>query len=498
MNRKQEKILLARFEAGRQMYNALLGEAKRRLALMRQSVLYQTAQAISPKDENRRKERQAYFRTARQTYGFSEYSLSQYATQLRKSWLGEHLDAHVAQKLAKRAFEAVEKMAYRRAKNVRFKGKRGIRSLEGKSNTSGIRWRDNRVEWRGLSLPMVQKAKRDSVIQHGLKHRVKYVRLVRRTLRGKERFYAQLVLKGLPYRKSRHVVGSETVGLDIGPSTIAIVGDTKASLEQFCEPIVRDHRYIRRLQRKVDRQRRANNPDCYDEKGRNIKGKRPTKKSRRQLQTERKLAEYQRKEKEHRKTLQGELANRILAIGADIRCEDISYRAFQKRFGCSVGLRAPGLFISILQRKAESAGGEVRKCNTRTTALSQMCVCGVRRKKALSERIHRCSCGVTMQRDLFSAYLVRHVQNDRLQVSEAKRLWTGAEPLLRMAWKQATQNNQLASGQAMPSSFGRYRSRSESSEKGKTAATKARNVVTCPTGESPREVKAVLPRTPCL
>ncbi|WP_035454278.1 hypothetical protein, partial [Alicyclobacillus herbarius] len=33
VTRRQEQILEARFEAGRQMYNAVLGEAKNRLAL---------------------------------------------------------------------------------------------------------------------------------------------------------------------------------------------------------------------------------------------------------------------------------------------------------------------------------------------------------------------------------------------------------------------------------------------------------------------------------
>jgi hypothetical protein len=81
-----------------------------------------------------------------------------------------------------------------------------------------------------------------------------------------------------------------------------------------------------------------------------------------------------------------------------------------------------------------------------------------------------------MQRDLFSAYLARFVENDRLQATKAMESWSGAEPLLRTAWQQATQN-QPASGRKLPSSFGNYRSQSGSSEKGNLPESKASDAV---------------------
>ncbi|MDR3543392.1 MAG: hypothetical protein P4L69_20915 [Desulfosporosinus sp.] len=257
-------VLNARFEASRQMYNALLGEGMRRLKLMRESRIYQQARAISLTDASLHRERMRLFKQARDTYEFSEYALSRYATQVRNSWLGEHLDAHTVQTLTKRAFNAVSRIAYGKAKKVRFKGKRGLHSVEGKSQGSAIKWKDDHVVWSGISLPMVKDALGDPVISHMLAHRVKYVRLVRRVIKGKEQFYAQLVLEGKPYQKPKNKHGLEVVGLDIGPSTIAYVGEAKASLTMFCKPIVRNHREIRRVQRHIDRQRRANNSDCYD------------------------------------------------------------------------------------------------------------------------------------------------------------------------------------------------------------------------------------------
>ncbi|WP_261487386.1 transposase [Acididesulfobacillus acetoxydans] len=484
VTRFNAKILNARFEAARRMYNALLGEGMRRLRLMRQSKVYQQARAVSPTDRLRSHERMRLFKQARDTYGFSEYALSRYATQVRHSWLDEHLDAHTVQKLTQRAFGAVSRVAYGKAKKVRFKGKRGLHSVEGKSQGSAIKWKDDHVVWSGIRLPMVKETLNDPVIAYGLTHRVKYVRLVRRVINGKDRFCAQLILEGKPYQKPEHTIGTEVVGLDMGPSTLAYVGETQAVLTLFCEPIVRNHQEIRRQQRHIDRQRRANNPDCYDELGRAIKGKHPSKKSRRLKVSQGTLSELFRQEAAYRKTLHGQLANQILSVGVRIKTENISYKAFQKSFGKSVGVRAPGMFVAMLKRKAESAGGEVDAFNTRTTALSQVCHCGERHKKPLKQRVHECTCGVVMQRDLYSAYLARFVEDNVLHATKSSQAWSGAESLLRAAWRNS---QQLASGRAIPASFGPAlrvvsvqsagRSQSESSEKESLIERKSLDVV---------------------
>lgn len=82
----QERTLLVRLEAARQVYNACLGEVKRRVGLVRQSKLFQRARLL-PKDDP---ERQRLFAQARR---------------------------------------------------IRFKGKNQLDSVEGKTNASGIRWR---------------------------------------------------------------------------------------------------------------------------------------------------------------------------------------------------------------------------------------------------------------------------------------------------------------------------------------------------------------------
>ena len=116
-------------------------------------------------------------------------------------------------------------------------------------------------------------------------------------------------------------------------------------------------------------------------------------------ETRRKLSELHRKQAAYRKSLPGNLANHVFSLGNPVKPEKLSYRAFQGRFGKSVGMRAPGKFVESLRRQAASAGDvEICEFPTRSTRLSQTCICGNIQKKPLSQRWHTCDCGVSAQR----------------------------------------------------------------------------------------------------
>ena len=386
-----EVELNARFEAARQLYNACLDEAKRRLDLLRQSNEFQHAKRMPKTVKGKRnKGRTEAFKELNDKFGFSEYDIHFYATKIRNSWINDHIDSSTAQKLASRAFKAVQKVAFGQAKRVRFKGKNQLKSVESKTNKSGIRYNEKtgHILWKGLKLKCLIDAN-DEVVVHGLSHRVKYCRIIKHIFNGKTRFFAQLVLEGKPLVKDKNKPADNIVGLDIGPSTIAIVSDDSAIIERFCDELKNKQKEIRRLQRKLDRQRRANNPKNYNPDGTIKKGKKTWHESTRYKKTKRKLAELQRKLAAHRKTLHGKLANRILRQGKHIKTEKLSYRAFQKNYGRSVRDRGPGMFMEILRRKAENAGGSVDEFSTRTTKLSQYChKCKKYTKKPLSQRVH--------------------------------------------------------------------------------------------------------------
>ena len=175
-----EKSINRTFEASRQLFNACLGECKRRLSLLRDSKEYQKARSLAKNDPQRQK----LFQKAREKYGLSEYAMHAYAGKIKNSWIGEYLGINLAQKLATRAYQATEKLVYRKAKRVRFKSKNQLHSIEEKTNKTGIRWKGTGVQFQNYFIPGIFD-QRDPVIQYALTKRVKYCRLVRRQIRGK-------------------------------------------------------------------------------------------------------------------------------------------------------------------------------------------------------------------------------------------------------------------------------------------------------------------------
>jgi hypothetical protein len=471
----QAARLGSHLEVGRQFYNAMLSAGQRRLRCMRADPAWQAARAIS---RSQPQERRAAFSALRERYGFSEYAFHELARKLRVSWLAEHLDAVLAQTLASRAYRALNRVCVGKAKRVRFKSKsRGLDSIENKRNNTGMRFVVQQSEEgrpQGYLLWHDEKLRAlidwdDPVVAHGLAHEIKYARLVRRRAssprakaadRQGERYYVQLVLKGLPHHRPKHTVGSDTIGLDLGPSSIAIVPrQAEARLVPLCAELQPDARAIRRLQRKMERQRRAANPEHYDERGRpkkRGKGAPKWKQSRGYQVTRRRKATKERKLAAHRKSLHGRMVHEIVRVGNTVITEKISYRGWQKRYGRSVGLRAPGMLIDHLKRTVASTGGTLHEVPTRTTRLSQYCHgCGEFVPKPLWQRWHQCPCGVgPVQRDLYSAFLAAYLDPADPIPSCAQYVvpWEGAEARLRAAHERVIQR--ANEGQVVPRSMG--------------------------------------------
>src|SRR6266566_1520451 len=283
VNESRAARLRAHLEAGRQFYNALLSEGQKRLRQMRADPAWQGARAIP---HTRMQERAAAFRALRERYGFSDYALQEYAKSARCTWIAEHLDAVLAQTLASRAYQALNRVCVGQAKRVRFKSRgRGLSSIQNKRNDTGLRFvlqkptqgHQGYLIWKQDQLPALIDWN-DTVVKYGLDHRIKYARLLQRKASSPRAagadpegfcYCVQLALEGVPYHKPKHTVGSDIIGADLGPSSIALVPRTgDASLALFCEELASDEREQRRLQRKMERQRRAANPDNYDAKGR--------------------------------------------------------------------------------------------------------------------------------------------------------------------------------------------------------------------------------------
>lgn len=458
VNSQQEKELLSRFQAGRQLYNALLNEAMVRMELVRRSDVYQSAKRL-PKG----KERDKAFNEARKAYRYSDYDLQAYATLVsnRAKWIAQKVDSNTQQKLATRAFSASEKVLFGRASSVRYKVPNRFRSLEGKTNKQGIRWKEDSLFWGKLKLNCLIEPE-NPVIQHGLNSPIKYVRLLWRELNGKCRWYAQLINEGLPYQKPQNYVSDGVVGLDLNISNIAFVADKYAGVLPFAQGVPNFEREIKALQQKMQRSQRISNPDNYhsdftNKKGRKIvakkgkvkKGRRKWNKSKTYIKTAAKKRELERRKTAYAKSQNRRFVNEIFRHGNQIKTENVSVKGWQKRYGKAISAKSPGFVQSELVRKAESAGGQVVKFSTQNTALSQTHLNGERIKKSLSERVHHDQTGIVMHRDLFSAFLARYVNEDTLSLQDATLEYPRSEPILWEAWKQYQQTaNQVGTSES--------------------------------------------------
>jgi putative transposase len=87
-----------------------------------------------------------------------------------------------------------------------------------------------------------------------------------------------------------------------------------------------------------------------------------------------------------------------------IAFEDLNIKGMQQNHGLvkSISDAAWGMFVNAARNKAEEAGSRGVLVNPKFT--SQACSrCGLIVKKDLSERTHRCECGLVMDRDLNAA-----------------------------------------------------------------------------------------------
>lgn len=460
---KQDRELLARFQGGRQLMNACLNEGLVRMELVRKSVSaaypqdkpYQKAKKISRNDK---KQRQELFKQARQQYQFSEYDLHSFATIVAKSskWIAKKVDSNTQQKIATRAFKAVEKILFGRASKIRFKVPSRFRSMEGKSNKTGIRWVNNQLVWGKLKIdPIIDWD--NPVIVHGLNSRVKYCRILWRNINAKRRWYVQLINEGLAYQKPKNYVTDGFVGIDLNISNIAYVADKQSRLLPFADKVPTYQKEISAIQRKMQRSQRVSNPENYEpdslklvgnkiviKKGKVKKGRKRWNHSNNYRKLRHKKAELERRKSSYARSQNRKVVNEILRQGNKIKTEKVSVKGWQKRYGKAISAKSPGFVQSELKRKAENAGGWFYKFSTQSTALSQMHLDGSKIKKSLSERVHKDVTGFEMHRDLFSAYLSRYVYDDLLSLKEAQSSFMGMEPSLVEGWELYKTANQVS------------------------------------------------------
>ncbi len=447
----QSDRLEKRFEIARQIYNTLLNFELKKLKRLEKNAEYAALESEikrlngeEKRDETALKECYRQRDTMRKENGFTEYGFK-YDVKFFYKHFAENIGSSVAvHGIAPQVWAAFEKLFYGNGKAVHFKRRGDIKSLRGSSSTgkSGgleIMFRETYIEWKNLKLPI--KLDIDNAYEtEMLQKRVKYCRIVRKAGKKRPRWYVQLMLEGKPALKCDvktgeliHPVGNGTVGIDIGPQTIAFVSETRAVLMELAESIGDIERRKRLIQRKMDRSRRSMNPDNYAADGtikRGIKLKWVKSKHYQRLQSE--LAFIQHQLAEERKREHTALANRLLSLGDCFIVEDMDWPALthrtkkteisektgrykrKKRFGKSVGNKAPAMLMGILNQKLLSRGMDgIIKVSTKVRASQFNHITGEYQKKPLGQRWNTMPDGKRIQRDIYSAFLLQHMNEKR-------------------------------------------------------------------------------------
>lgn len=463
-----EHILEKRFHALSHIHNVLVKHARKLMADLDRNAEYQALREAyigllaagkgedkeTPAVRKRKKELSAQMSVIRIGTGLSEYDLQSYIRVSGKQFT-KCLSSQQIQKEATHVWKGVEKVLFGDGKILHFKKYENFNTVSGKSNLNGARFDKESfsVQWLGMILPCrkPRTVKEQEYVEKALSDDISYCDIERKMFPNGWHYYVILVLKGDAPRKIS-APGKGTMGIDPGTSTIAAVSDTKAVLQELAPDARRYNRRIVKLQRHMDASKRISNPAKYNPDGTIKKENRDRWVfSRTYQKNRRKLRTLYRKKTAYIKQSHEELCNELILDSVEFIVEDMSYKSLQKRakntersdtvseirkpdgavtevrkykrkkrFGKSLNSRAPAMFLQILERKCALYGGRLLKADTRSFCASQYDhVSDTFTKVPLSQRQKEIG-GNTVQRDLYSAWLLKNADSTLKHTDRAK------------------------------------------------------------------------------
>ena len=292
-------------------------------------------------------------------------------------------------------------------------------------------------------------------------HKIDLVRVRDRRAPGGWRYYAHLLTHQGGYqcpatqaRRAATPTGRRA-GADANVSNLALASFPAQSPEQLLvdhiacdidqqQTAARAAKRARDRQRALDRSRRNTNPDQYGPSSRQQKrakrrataglagsrvtnpgGPRAARSDGVPLRAYRHdtlSAGYRRTRTDHaaearaasqaKRVRARDIASRIVAThGNTITVEDCMISTWARLWGKRIQLFSPGMLVEALKQECAATGGRLARAATRTTAMSQHCLCGQRVPKTLAQRTHDCPhCGLHGDRDIVSAALAACVE----------------------------------------------------------------------------------------
>lgn len=430
-NRTHHKQLEKRFRMADDIYQKTLRQILKRVRNQKKDPLYKKAYKL-PKGT----ERNAILKELDEKYDLrGSFTFGKFANNYRNQRnYARYIPSDVAVKLGIRAWNAYSKVKFAKgAKRINLN--QPLLSFEA-NRDAGIIIRNGilKMGTKGAQFECPVKYNNDDYEREVFSREFKFNRIVRKFQYGRWHYYVQMIFDGTPPQKHTSTLQS-SVGIDIGTSTIATSSYYQTELRELAVNVSRETDHLRRLQRKLDRQRRANNPQNYNDNGTIKPGRKHWNDSKEYLKTKQKISEILRKRTAQRKLSHQTLANEVVQMGDRFVVEQMSFRGLQARaketaisektgrfkrkarFGKTILNHAPAMLIEILRYKALFQNKDFIIANTHKIKASQLNhVSGQYNKLSLSTRTKTID-EELVQRDLYAAFILQHVEDDGVTVN---------------------------------------------------------------------------------
>lgn len=447
----QEDILDQRFELLRKIYNALQSKWQKKYTYVTQMKAYKECQTLT--------ERSDFFKTYevpfmnnggkqisiapfKGAYGMTTY-VAKFASQYNKYGI----NSSILEDIANCCWSSWDKLIYHKGKKIHFKRKGEINSYKIRIKSERFNGIDKdelnnqrlviniNGKIKGLAktitIPFYVNPK-SAYEMYAFMDKITCIAVKREVIRGKNRYFVQFTFEGKKPSKNRKL-GEGNVGIDLGPSIVAVSSDKKVYLDELATNVDNIEQKLRRIQRKLDRSRRANSPGNFNPNGTVRKPKNGEKLrwklSNHYFKDHRKLIELYRKQAVMRKRCHIDLANYLLTFGKHFVVENNDIQSWAKltkeaklkengrfssrhRYGRAIGNKAPAMLIEILGNKVMSLGGTLEKIDCHNAASQFDFTDGSFTHHGLGVRRIQLSNGNIHQRDMLAAFNLQHLLID--------------------------------------------------------------------------------------
>lgn len=450
----QQHILDNRFEYCREIYNCMRTKILRILSYYKNFKEWKEIEAIT---DYKQKNKLTQEFIKKYKLPFSEYGLGSYISKFLPRYKKYGINSTILENISSNLWKSLEKYLYGKGKRISYKEKDSFNSYKTRLKNgifNGIQYDLKKAELtlnvngkRGkngkfMTIPFVINTKSEyEMFSFSANNEIREISIQREFIRGRWKYYVSFTIKGEKPNKGREL-GKGNVGIDLGPSSVAIVSNENVYIDELGKGIESIEKKLHKLLRKMDRSRRQNNPLQFNENGtikKYPKGERPNWiLTNNYIKLKNKVKELYRRKSTLLKLSHINLANEVIGYGNNFIVENNPVSAWakrakettinkkgkinkKKRFGKSITNHAPSMFIEILENKINSLGGKINKIDIRNAASQFDFTNGEKTKHQLNERRIKLSNGNTHLRDTLAAFNLQHFANNKYNIDEMKK-----------------------------------------------------------------------------